>query len=311
MLYGRSARNSVFRAVFLLGGLLALASAFFSTAVLAAFPQTAPEPFPASQLEESRKLESGGHLVLFSPVREINSEIRSDVMARLPVSGNSLLYRVSPDSSRVRALNYYRQTLLEAGANVLFECSGVRCGRSNVWANQIFNKSMLLGRDTAQAYLVAGTVSEDGTRWLTLVYTVTRGNLSEYVWVEHLKVGDGAVVPGLGSLDKRIRGPLIVAWQDGFTVNFNWQSRDRRTLRDWVSVDGAEAMLVVYSELEGSEPLEDSLARARKAGESLSELLAKTGIPADRQRVVVVGPGVLMADPKRQGNRVEIIVISR
>ena len=307
MLYGLGTRRFVIGAAFAFGSLLALAS----TPALSAFPQTAPEPFPSSTLEETRTLESGGHLVLFSPVREINSEIRSDVMARLPVSGKSLLYRISSDSSRVRALNYYRQSLLDAGANVLFECAGVRCGRSNVWANQIFNKSMLLGRDAAQDYLVAGTVSEDGRRWLTLVYTVTRGNLSEYVWVEHLEVGEGAVVPGLGSVDKRIHGPLIVAWQDGFTMRFDWQSRDRRTLRDWVAEDGAEVMLVVYSELEASEPLEDSLARARKAGKSLSEVLAKTGIAAERQRLVVVGPSVLMGDPKRQGNRVEIIVISR
>ena len=36
---------------------------------------------------------------------------------------------------------------------------------------------------------------ENGTQWLTLVYTVTRGNLREYVWVEQLEVGAGASIP--------------------------------------------------------------------------------------------------------------------
>ena len=307
MLHGRCAKNFVIGAALTLGAMLAVAS----KQALAAFPETAPEPFPLSELEETRPLESGAHLVLFSPVREINSEIRSDVMARLPVSGNSLLYRINTDASRVGALNHYRQALLDSGANILFECSGVRCGRSNVWANQIFNKSMLLGRDTAQDYLVAGTISEDGQRWLTLVYTVTRGNLSEYVWVEHFEVGQGAVVPGLGSLENRIRGPLTVAWQSGFTVGFDWQSRDRRMLRDWANADGATVMLIVYSELEGSEPLEDSMARARTAGESMSQILAQTGVPLERQQLLVVGPSIVQSDPKRKGNRVEIVVISR
>lgn len=307
MLYGRCAKSVVIGAALTLGTILAVAS----KPALAAFPETAPEPFPLSQLEETRRLESGGHLVLFSPVREINSEIRSDVMARLPVSGNSLLYRINTDANRAGALNHYRQALLDSGANILFECSGVRCGRSNVWANQIFDKSMLLGRDTAQDYLVAGTISEDGQRWLTLVYTITRGNLSEYVWVEHFEVAQGAVVPGMGSLEDRIRGPLIVAWQDGFTMGFDWESRDRGTLRDWATADDATVMLISYSELEGSEPLEDSMARARQAGETLSKILAQTGIAAERQQLLVVGPSIVQSDPKRKGNRVEIVVISR
>jgi hypothetical protein len=307
VLHSQCAKSFVIGATLTLGAMLAVAS----KQALAAFPETAPEPFPLSQLEETRPLESGGHLVLFSPVREINSEIRSDVMARLPVSGNSLLYRINTDSSRVDALNYYRQALLDSGANILFECSGVRCGRSNVWANQIFDKSMLLGRDTAQDYLVTGTVSEDGQRWLTLVYTVTRGNQSEYVWVEHFEVGSGAVVPGLGSLESRIRGPLTVAWQDGFIVRFDWQSQDRRMLLDWADADGSTVMLITYSELEGSEPLEDAMARARTAGESMSDLLVQTGIVKERQQLVVVGPSIIQSDPNRNGNRVEIVVISR
>jgi hypothetical protein len=307
VLHGRCAKNFVIGIALTLGAMLTVAS----KQALAAFPETAPEPFPLSELEETRPLESGGHLVLFSPVREINSEIRSDVMARLPVSGNSLLYRINTDASRVGALNHYRQALLDSGANILFECTGVRCGRSNVWANQIFDKSMLLGRDAEQDYLVAGTVSEDGQRWLTLVYTVTRGNQSEYVWVEHFEVGSGAVVPGLGSLDSRIRGPLTVAWQDGFIVRFDWQSRDRSMLRDWTDADGSTVMLITYSELEGSEPLEDAMARARTAGESMSDLLVQTGIVKERQQLVVVGPSIVQSDPKRKGNRVEIVVISR
>src|SRR5699024_2478690 len=109
----------------------------------AALPEALPQPFPQSTLETSVEIESSGHLVLFSPVREVNNQIRSETMARLPVTGEGRLYQISRDASRQQAREHYRRILRERGAQILFECSGIRCGRSNVWANQIFNQSVL------------------------------------------------------------------------------------------------------------------------------------------------------------------------
>lgn len=277
----------------------------------AALPETAPQPFAQSTLELTTRIESSGHLVLFSPVREVNNEIRSETMTRLPVSGEGRLYEISRDASRREALEHYLGLLNERGAQILFECSGIRCGRSNVWANQIFNQRELYGRDGTQDYLVAGTVAADGTRWLTSVYTVTRGNLREYVWVEHLKVADGAVVPGLGSVATRVKGPVIVPWQGGVTYRFDWQATDRRKVSELARADGAKVVLVGYSALAESETFSASMERARRAVESLSEVLAKTGVSRQQQELVIVGPSVVVTDPARQGDRVEVMVITR
>lgn len=272
---------------------------------------TMPGPYPQSELVSSTDIESRGHLVLFSPVREVNNEIRSETMARLPVSGESRLYEISRDSNRAKARDFYKTELQAAGAITLYECDGVNCGRSNVWANQVFGQRMLYGRDTTQDYLVAERTADDGTHWLTVIYTVTRGNLREYVWIEHLKVGAGAVIPGIGRADNRTLGPVVVSWQGGFTYRFDWTATERRRISNWAASEGAVVVLAGFSSLETDESFEQSMARAEEATKSLSEVLAKTGVPSERQRIVIVGPTVHFTDPERQGNRVEISVVTR
>lgn len=292
----------------LVGAVLLIGSSAFASAAL---PEAIPKAFPQSTLEVTKPINSLGHLVLFSPVREVNNEIRSETMARLPVSGEGRLYQISRDSNRREARDHYLSLLRERGAQVLFECSGIRCGRSNVWANQVFDQSVLYGRDATQDYLVAGVVAEDGSRWLTSVYTVTRGNLREYVWVEHLQVAAGASVPGLGTANDRVVGPVIVPWQGGVTYQFDWQATDRRKINELARSEGATVVLVGYSALGANESLEESINRARKATESLSEVLTKTGVSRQQQELLVVGPSVVISDPAREGDRVEVMVIKR
>jgi hypothetical protein len=270
-----------------------------------------PAPFPQSELVSSTPVSSRGHLVLFSPVREVNNEIRSETMARLPVVGEGRLYEISRDSDRAKARDFYMNELQSAGARILYECKARDCGRSNVWANQIFGQRVLYGRDTTQDYFIAGMTADDGSHWLTLVYTVTRGNLREYIWVEHLHVEAGAAVPGLGSKDNRLLGPVIVPWQGTITYRFDWTASDRRQISDWAATEGAVVVLAGFSSLDAGETLEQAMARAGKATQSLSEVLAKTGVAREQQKLVVVGPSVRFTDPERQGDRVEITVVKR
>ncbi len=290
---------------------LLLSALGLSPMAAAATPEVMPDPFPQSSLETTTTIRSPGHLVLFSPVREVNDEIRSETMARLPVQGEGRLYEVARDSSRAKARDHYRSLLQARGAQMLFECSGIGCGRSNVWANQIFGQRVLYGRDATQDYLVAGNMESDGSRWLTLVYTVTRGNLREYVWIEHLAVEPGAMVPGLGSVNNRIRGPVVVPWQGGVTYRFDWSATERRRISEWAGDDAATVILTGFAALGANESVEEAMSRATEATESLSDVLSKTGVPAARQKLIIVGPGVPIADPNRQGDRVEVTVITR
>lgn len=298
--------NSLLR--YCLSFLVAMLASVFPLSALSADSVPVPAPFPQSVLESTTDIHSPGHLVLFSPVREVNNSIRSETMARLPVTGEGYLFEIARDSSREKARDYYLEQLQEAGAQILYTCTGIECGRSNVWANRIFSQRVLYGPDQTQDYLVAVAEAEDGSRWLTLVYTVTRGNRREYLWLEHLKVEQGAAIPGFGAAT-RVLGPVIVSWQGGITYQFDWTASDRRKIREWADEEGSTIVVTGFSELNGSETLEQSMARAEKAAQSLSEVLEKTGVPRDRQELIVVGPTVFFADPERQGDRVELTVI--
>ena len=298
---------SLFGRLILTIGAVSLYPSIGAAAELSAFPEAFRQASPEVQVD----IRSSGHLVLLSPVREVNDEVRAETMVRLPVRGEGRMYQLPRDANREQAREHYLSLLQQQGAKILFQCSGVSCGRSVVWANRIFDQATLNGRDSEQSYLAAGTLEPDGTRWLTLVYTVTRGNLREYVWVEHLKVGDGAVVPGFEAGADRISGPLIVPWKGGVTYQFDWQSTDRQQIREQAGTDGATVVLVGFSALEDNETLDQSVERARAATETLSEVLARIGVGRDQQRLIVVGPTVSIDDPERQGNRIEISVITR
>ena len=53
------------------------------------------------------------------------------------------------------------------------------------------------------------------------------------------------------------------------------------------------------------------MERAEAAAQSLSQVLAKSGVSESRQMIITVGPTVVIPNPDRQGDRVEVMVITR
>ncbi|MDP4546337.1 DUF4892 domain-containing protein [Marinobacter sp. MDS2] len=294
-----------------LQSLMLVALTGLSLSAVAESLRTAPEAFPQSRLQLTKSIESSGHLVLFSPIREVRNEIRSKVLARLPVRGEGQLYEINRDASRQEARNHYLKRMQARGAQILFECSGINCGRSNVWANQVFEQPKLLGRDTDQDYFVVAALDDQGRQWLTSVYTVTRGNLREYVWVEHLNVTQGAVIPGSEAGNGRMQGPLIVPWQGGISYRFEFTASDRRKLLAWSKKEDSDVVLVAFSELSDDEAFEAAVERSDQAAQSFADLLNKIGVSRSQIRILPVGPAVHQVAPNRQGNRLEVVVIKR
>ncbi|OEY68106.1 DUF4892 domain-containing protein [Marinobacter sp. X15-166B] len=268
------------------------------------------QPFPQSDLEVETSIVSPAHRVLLSPVREVNNQIRSESMVRVPVDGRGQLYQIRPDSSRGEARDHYLRQIQALGGRVLFECTARSCGRSNAWANRIFGQATLYGRDNTQDYLVAAIEVADGERHLLLVYTVTRGNRREYVWVEQLKLGEGAVVPGFATTSARVKGPVSVSWKGGVTYRFDWTANDRREIRNWASQPGARVILLGYSGLNDTETMEASMARASEALEAMSAILQKSGVGAQQQSRLVIGPALVGRTPELPADRIEVVVIT-
>ncbi len=266
--------------------------------------------YPAATVELQRDIRSPNHLVMLSPVREVRGEIRSESMARLAVEGEGRLLQLDEDASRERARQWYREQLERSGAQVLFECDSRACGRSNVWAHQIFHQAKLYGQDADQDYLAAGLMDEQGNRWLVLLYTVTRGNQRHYLWLEELRLLEGAGVPVFAMAEDRVQGPIVVPWSGRVTIRFDWDSVVRGNLQTMAEVPGSRLVIAGFSELGEDETLEDALTMAEEAATRMSALLDRIGISSSRHIVRTVGPTVQATAPGRPGDRIEILVVA-
>jgi len=88
---------------------------------------------------------------------------------------------------------------------LLFWCEGRECGSSSLWANAIFDKSMLYGPEAQQAYLLARMPGGEGE--LIALYGITRGNGRPYLHVEQL-LSDRpltGVLPTAATLQRQLR----------------------------------------------------------------------------------------------------------
>lgn len=266
--------------------------------------------FPQAELEDERIISSPFHQVMLSPIREVGSELRAERSERLAVEGSGRLLEIAPGITRQDAWRWYLEQLQTRNAAILFQCSGRECGRSNVWANQVFGQAMLYGRDARQDYLVAGFEDREGQRWLVVLYTVTRGNQREYVWLEQLQLSDEASLKGLLGKPSRLAGPLIVPWHGGISVRLDWDGETRRILERMTAVPDSRVVIAAFSGLEPGETLEAAVERAERAANTMSRLLARSGLSSSRHIIHAIGPMVRFTTPERPENRIELLVIA-
>ena len=98
---------------------------------------------------------------------------------------------VDPDTTHQFMFNQ----VLSYHPDVVFDCSGLDCGFSNVWANQLLGVPQLYGRDTDQYYTTV-SFTVDGQAYVLSVYTVQRGNRRVYQLADLIAVaGDTPTVP--------------------------------------------------------------------------------------------------------------------
>ncbi|MFC4261226.1 DUF4892 domain-containing protein [Marinobacter lacisalsi] len=266
--------------------------------------------FPQATLEEERAIESASHRVMLSAIREVGNEVRAEQSVRLAVRGSGRLYLLEPGASRDSARRWYLEQLQARNASILFHCEGRECGRSNVWANQVFDQATLYGRDADQDYLVAGFEDDDGQRWLTVIYTITRGNQREYLWLEQLELSDGALVPGLNGAGGRVTGPLIVPWQGDISVRLDWSVEIRRQIKDKAQDPDSRIVIAGFSALGPDDTIEQALERSQKAAETMSDLLDRSGVSRSRHMIRNIGPLVRIESPGRPPNRIEILIVA-
>lgn len=132
-------------------------------------------------------------------------DLRMDRGERVAARLLQATYRL-PDGTRLDdAVAHYAEAVDALGLAVAFTCRGRDCGRSTVWANDVFGVKELVAPDPAQFYLAAS----DGETLLA-IYVVQRGNRRVYAHVDRALREAPAREAGTA--------PLARLRQDGFLV---------------------------------------------------------------------------------------------
>ena len=241
---------------------------------------------------------------IISRVDKTRRDVRAENKIRTEARQQTATYRIPDGTPREEVIDHYVGLL---GSESLFSCEGRDCGRSNHWANYIFQQAQLYGPDTNQFYLAV----ERGSH-LIAVYVIQRGNKRVYAHVvvvdpdEPLVGIRGGGRSGLASQLTR-KGYVVVP---GVTPLVDGR----------IGADAEEALpqlapglaqfagqrLFVVCHIYGASDAERLLEAAARCSDRVVSLLASDGGP----QLVAFAAGP-MAPRSAMGSRIELVLPPR
>jgi hypothetical protein len=267
-------------------------------------------PFPRSErVQSSRGAEPVSHEFVLGSVERVRGQVRVIESARVRGVLTSVTYEAPRGSALEEVIAHYRERLVSGGASALFECRGRDCGRSNLWANQIFGQAILYGPDRDQYYL---SVQRDGGRHGELlgIYVIERGNNRVYAHVEHVALEEPLVldVTALQVENLQRHGYARIA-----DVPYDMRGALPVAVRDQVARYSERlgafqpGQLHLVCHLYGAAPVADLMARSDQCAQQARSVLD----PEGRLEIATFGAGPLAPRNGRADSRIELIIPAR
>ncbi len=250
------------------------------------------------------------HEFIMGPVDKIRRDVRIDDSLRLSGTLQRVTWR-APDGTRLAdAVMHFRRLALDAGGELVFECSGPDCGRSTVWANHVFGVPVLAAPNRTQHYLAVAMPGDDGTR-LASIYVVQRGNRRVYAHMDRFVPDPGAVVEfdrnrGLAQALARHGHAVVDGVQPG---RFGRLPPEALATLEAIAPSlaaFADQPLHVVCHLGGSAPMDTLIARATACAEQAAAALAEGGVSA-----AAFGAGPLLPRGDAAPERIELVAPQR
>ncbi len=148
--------------------------------------------YPRSWIVEYDRQQDGApREFIVTRVDRVRRELRVENLRRVDADQEAATYQVAAGTRLEDIVAHYRAAI---GGQLLFSCSGRDCGRSNDWANQVFQQAILYGPDRNQRYLALQREDE-----LVALYVIERGNKRVYAHLRVLTIvgGDPSDAAGL------------------------------------------------------------------------------------------------------------------
>jgi hypothetical protein len=249
--------------------------------------------------EEARRQEDRplGYDLVMSPVEKIHGRLKIERSQEAHGRLTRLTYRVPPGVEVTDVVTHFRDQVL---GEALFECEGRDCGRSTLWANQVFGVAELYGLDRNQYYLAARR-----DELLIGLYVIQRGNRKVYVHLDYIAVDpptEGELEPVTRSLEQQ--GYLVLSGvvpdQDGTLSSAAVETLQGLAV-SLAGLDASERLVVCH--LYGADPVEHLIEASSRCAERAVEVLGEAG--AAVWQAFGAGP---TAPREGQGARVELVV---
>ncbi len=234
-------------------------------------------------------------------VDKTRREVRVEHEVRTTATREWATYEM-PDG--VQTTDVIKHYLGVIGSDPLFTCSGLDCGRSNLWANEIFNRALLYGPDANQFYF-AGRYHDH----LIALYIIERGNRRVYAHLEVLKPEHQVAVRPNEQIADRLAGEGL-AVIEGVVPPVTGVLSEQDTevlasLADGLKVFRGQIIYVVchlYGSLSGSELIDRSGRCASQAVDVLGR--------AEGPELIPFGAGPLL--PRvGSSSRIELVLPNR
>ncbi|WP_188151157.1 DUF4892 domain-containing protein [Teredinibacter waterburyi] len=196
-----------------------------------------------------------------------------------------------------------------SSGRAIYSCTGLDCGSSNAWANEIFNVKQLYGLDQYQYYAV-WELANPQANGIAVAYLVQRGNKRLYLQLEFVKLrgdqldtleADPSTI--LMQLQDKKYYVLTIPRFDGPNMKLD---RHVQALANTLKRKPSLSVVLVGHDY-GLGSLQQRLDRSQAYAEALKEALVGLGIKADRLTVKGLGP--LTPQGKTRSWRLEVVVL--
>ena len=241
------------------------------------------KPFPLSQVVENSTTDLPEYRLVTGRMSSIGAVARPEQQEIISGQVNKVTYEVPKVHTPQEVMEYYRGLISSLKGTTIFSCESRDCGRSNDWANEVFNERILYGHDRFQYYTVA-SFNKENASYVAVIYTIRRGNQRVYAHLEIIKLAE----PFLDDDES----------SDPFIQIANNELSETRAMEDkltpWLEkikteFDKPRIVIVSYSRQEDVSAAKN-LENAREQGRTMQLYLARQAFSEDQIDVIPVGP---------------------
>lgn len=171
-----------------------LSSLLLALAVLSSSSQVfAVKAISGSNQKHYSNAKVDNHWVILGAIERIKGQVKPENELYLSGKITRWLWQLPGGYNSEQAFTQMRQQLGEKVVD-LYSCEGRQCGLSNDFANKVFKRSILSGRDSDQLYWAGLDNGRKKTLWV--LYSGQRSSKGVHLYLERLKVNK-SVVPEL------------------------------------------------------------------------------------------------------------------